>query len=64
MAKTAKVKENSDLIRDLSNNAVINNNHRDYKKRLLIKRNHKQRDQEIKDLRSQLEELKQLIANK
>ena len=61
MTQTAKVKENTDLVRDLSTNAIINNNHEEYNKRLQIKRNAKKRENEIEYLKSQIEELKQLI---
>ena len=57
----AIVKEDPSLVRDGSNNAVINSNANDYFRRLAVKRASDAKQKELEDLKSEVSELKALI---
>jgi hypothetical protein len=56
-----KVKENKDLIKNPNTNIVINTNKANYIARRAKKSREKMKDQEIQNLRSELDEMKNLV---
>ena len=62
-----KVKDNSDLVRDPKNGAILNTNSMDYDKYVAQRQSNKDTDQELADLKSEISEiksfLKELVSN-
>jgi hypothetical protein len=58
-----KVKDHPDLRRDTSNNALINHNTDTYYAALARKRRNKRENREINSLRTEVNELKELIKS-
>lgn len=59
--KKIKVKNHTHLVRDENSNAIVNTNISSYRKRIAkLKRNQEKQD-EINDLKNQIEELKSII---
>lgn len=58
---TAIVKEDPSLVRDISNSAIINRNSSDYFRRLSVKNATKKKDEELEELKSEVNELKDLV---
>lgn len=57
------VEENSDLVRDVTTNAIINTNRNAYQARLARKNQAAQNAQEIQSLKSELAEIKELLKD-
>ena len=60
-AGRATVKNAPALERDLSSQAIINRNQTDYQRRLAQKQFTSAKEQEIQDLKSEVEQLKELV---
>jgi hypothetical protein len=56
-----KVKDNSDLVRDPKNGAILNTNSLDYDKYVAQRQAKKDTDQELADLKSEINEIKSLL---
>jgi len=59
--KTVEIKDNLDLVRDLSSKAVINNNRSAYEARLKQKEISASKDQEIETLKNDVAEIKSML---
>ncbi len=56
-----KVKDNSDLVRDPKNGSILNTNSLDYEKYVAQRQSKKDTDQELADLKSEINEIKSLL---
>ena len=56
-----KVKDNSDLVRDPKNGAILNTNSMDYDKYVAQRQSNKDTDQELAALKSEISEIKSLL---
>ena len=56
-----KVKDNSDLVRDPKNGAILNTNSMDYDKYVAQRQSNKDTAQELADLKSEISEIKSLL---
>jgi hypothetical protein len=59
--KLAAVKDNPDLVRDMSSNAVINTNKSSFENRKAQQKFSKVKENEISELRSQIAEIRELL---
>lgn len=59
--KSAIVKDNPDLIRDLSTNAIINTNRNAFETRKAQQRYAAQKQNEIQELQSEIKEIKKIL---
>lgn len=58
----ATVSSDPTLERDMSSQAIINRNQTDYLRRLAVKRTTKAKDDELENLKSEVAQLKELVA--
>jgi hypothetical protein len=60
--KTAIVKDNPDLVRDMSSNAIINNNKNAFETRKTQQKFASQKECEIQELKNQIAEINKILA--
>lgn len=61
--KKIKVKDHTYLVRDENSNAIVNTNLTSYRRRLVKLKKNKEKQDEISDLKNQIQELKSIINN-
>ena len=57
------VKERKDLERDSNSNAILSNDNAGYRRRLIQKKIHSEKTQEMQDLKTQVDKLTNLVEN-
>lgn len=57
------VKERKDLERDTNSNAILSNDNAGYRRRLIQKKIHSEKTQEMQDLKTQVDKLTNLVEN-
>lgn len=62
MSKEVKIKNENDFVKDLTNNAILNNNIKSLNLYKLKKRKRQQEQQEINNLKEKISQLEEIIS--